>query len=141
MTKFILPAGKYVVCDPCYCFEHGTYTLERILDAWRINERNPRITYAGKQLLFFNAQGAEGDGWDYPVDSATFGVTPVELVETPHDWLFREEFFMRRGGKPMVSQRGALLIESEGPLVCKREGRWLHVGNLSFDIGEDQERE
>ena len=134
----VLPAGKYVVGDPCYAFQ-GVW--DHVLAAHRAQHDSTQFTYGGLQLVFCDAGGATDDeGFQYPVDSATFGIVPLGLVTADRDWLFKEETFARRDDRPVVRQRGAVLIESTQPVVVKLSvaGRYrtLFVDEKRFDLYE-----
>lgn len=134
-----LPAGKYVVCDPCYCFEHETGTWERVLEAINRAKPSPLFVFDGKQLVFFQAEHVTGDGFMYPVDSSSFGIVPLELVESEREWLLKEETIQLGESETAVRERGALLVESDTPVRVVLDGNVLFVGQHEFDLGGDWE--
>lgn len=79
MEKFVLPAGRYYIGDPCYVLKDDWDKVCGYL------ERN-LIGCLGKTI--FMACTAYGDGVysdkkgnDYPVDSGCIGAVPIELIK------------------------------------------------------------
>lgn len=84
--KHTFPPGKYVVGDPCYCFTSETWKeFAKVTN--RFNDTGA-IDFKGSKVFW--GKVAHGDGRypcyetnvEFPVDSATLGVVPWELVDT-----------------------------------------------------------
>lgn len=87
-----VPAGKYVLGDPCYCFSSGPAgnlwdELGESCD-WFQDSPVGTVTVGGKQYNVLGFGTAYGDGeysdnygQSYPVDAGLIGLVPLELVE------------------------------------------------------------
>lgn len=81
MQKYILPAGKYYIGDPCYVIRGANWqkVCDELEDGIYTNLNHP----------FFMASTAYGDGSymdqegnEYGVDSGQLGAVPIALIET-----------------------------------------------------------
>jgi hypothetical protein len=84
-VSVIVPAGKYVIGDPCYAVPDRLWDeLLKSCDFFRtpIGQAN------GHKVLGFGTKWGDGcyrgtDGREYPVDAGLIGLVPIELVEDP----------------------------------------------------------
>lgn len=90
-----LPAGTYLVGDPCYAFDHALRQnwLDWLADAWkekgvdrdRLNILDGRVKgmrIAASRTAYGDGVYYDQDGHVYAVDAGLLGAVPVELLAT-----------------------------------------------------------
>ena len=115
----VLPAGQYIVGDPCYAVEDQGLWMSLLESA--DFETNPDIYEAQhKQHQFTAVSTLHGDGLyydeqgrSYGVDAGLIGVTPAPNATTaPH---------------------GTNLVHFDQPFQVSQEGGVITIGNLIID--------
>lgn len=86
-----LPAGTYLVGDPCYAFDHATRQnwLDWLHDAWQgvdadrltiLDGRINGMRIAASRTAYGDGEYYDQDGYVYPVDAGLLGAVPVDLL-------------------------------------------------------------
>lgn len=88
-----LPAGEYLVGDPCYAFDHSLRQnwLEWLADAWKekgvdrdrltiLDGRVKGMRIAASRTAYGDGEYYDQDGHVYGVDAGLLGAVPVELL-------------------------------------------------------------
>ena len=133
---FKMPAGKYYVGDPCYCFNdnwHRLLNATNYFDFRRKPTDNELPGRAGNAIIFdehpvaaFDTEHGDGsyrgsDGFCYGVDAGLLGVVAFELIERPMEEV----------------ERLGTIIEFETDFLCSREeGGTIHLGHITIPTGE-----
>jgi hypothetical protein len=82
-VEVTVPAGQYVLGDPCYAVPYEDWDgLLTSCDFFR----NPIGSVGAFKVLAFGTQWGDGcyagsNGKEYPVDAGLIGLVPIELVE------------------------------------------------------------
>lgn len=88
MNKFVLPAGKYWLGDPCYPFPNDgpkSDEWDKVLAATDFFE-NPHCDLGEVQVwaastMYGDGTYHDGDGYAYPVDAGLIGIMPESTVD------------------------------------------------------------
>lgn len=97
----LMPPGEYYISDPCYCFNHDTWSeLCDLTDCFQ-DEEKPVIEFRGAPLLSFSTAHGDGtftDNYDheYGVDAGMIGLVPVSIAEKDPGDLGRKYKFDKR---------------------------------------------
>ena len=124
-----VPAGKYFLGDPCYCFEDS---WSGIVDQLYEKDRNGYTAEInGKTILCFNTAYGDGGYYDsnhpeteFSVDAGLIGLTPVELIETSIDY---------------VKDLGTFVEFTEETICESHENGTLRFGDWFIDTGYEEE--
>jgi len=90
-----MPAGKYVLGDPCYCFPQDKHNLwMKLLESCEFFQE-PIGEVSGAKILGFSTAYGDGgypgsDGFNYPVDAGLIGLVPYDFAVSI-GWEFRED--------------------------------------------------
>ena len=88
-----LPAGDYLIADPCYLLGDQKY------DEWLGQERGELNIVGGLAMVSFYTEHGDGEYYDtrgrnFAVDSGTIAVIPVATVDTLEgDYIHAQTFF------------------------------------------------
>lgn len=88
-----LPAGTYLVGDPCYAFDHSHHQnwLDWLADVWKnvdadwltiLDGRVNGMRIAASRTGYGDGEYYDQDGHVYGVDAGLLGAVPVELLAT-----------------------------------------------------------
>jgi hypothetical protein len=83
--RVVVPAGKYVLGDPCYVFpDHGKWM--QLLKSCNYFQDSPIGQVDGYSVLGFATRWGDGlyedqDGFKYPVDAGMIGLVPLGLAQ------------------------------------------------------------
>ena len=131
-----LPAGTYIVGDPCYTFEnHGDWI--KLLESGGLGSKEglPRIMECEvpanelrKGLSFVASGTAFGDGVfedqfgnSYGVDAGLIGVVPAKFY--------------------LLGSSGNHLVEFDSPFTVAYEQGTITIGHLRIETGDEEEYE
>lgn len=101
-VSVLMPPGEYYITDPCYCFNHDTWTELGDSIRWWEDEEKPVVEFRGRPLLSFSTAHGDGcftdnDGQEYGVDAGMIGLVPVSIAEKePHHTLARRVTFTKK---------------------------------------------
>lgn len=119
-----VPAGTYVLGDPCYCFADDSGTWEELLEITDYFRQPLAELLEGIVLGFPTAHGDgiffDNDGYEYPVDSGMIGLVSIELVEKAH---------FNRTGRVVVF---------DAPTECKLNDARLKFGKYVIDTDTEE---
>lgn len=115
VKKVVVPAGKYVLGDPCYSISDGWVDLLHTCDFFN----DPIGTLRGHQVLGFQTCYGDGcyadqDGNEYPVDAGLIGLVPCELAVTH------------------VTD-GTRIVEFAHDTICTNDDGDMHFGHIHID--------
>jgi len=114
MNSFIVPAGKYWLCDPCYaCPKERWHELLESSDYFSQAGHLDGVAVYGFSTAYGDGVYVGSDGEEYPVDAGLIGLTPIVLCEE----------------KPF----GATFVEFHSPTLCRDDGGVLHFGSITID--------
>ena len=124
-VQVTVPAGQYVLGDPCYAVPYEDWDdLLASCDYFR----NP-IGSAGKfKVLAFGTRWGDGcyagsDGKEYPVDAGLIGLVPIELVED-------------------MSEHYGNVVTFNKPTVCSSNGDGkLRFGSIVIDTDPEEDED
>ena len=128
--EVMVPAGTYVLGDPCYCTpdEHWHSLLESC--NYFIDNPIGRLP-SGESILGFGTAYGDGEykdnfGRSFPVDAGLIGLVPLDVAELDADPLYPDH-----------------VITFTRETLCKSEenGRYLSFGNTRIDTAPDEESE
>jgi hypothetical protein len=130
----IVPAGKYVLGDPCYAVpDHLWIDLLESCGIFGLDEDGSPVGFInGHHVLGFSTAYGDGcyggsDGYFYGVDAGLIGLVPYELA-VGQEW----------GGQSRV-------VEFTVNTVCTNRGGVMQFGNIEIDtldwdsVGEEEE--
>lgn len=114
MDKITVPAGRYFLGDPCYCFStRWSEVLERSKYFDDVLKEGRRFAMA-----FNTTHGdgtyLDGKGMEYPVDAGMIGLVSVVMAEI----------------NPGKASR---IVRFKQPTECFTEGGKLHFGDIVID--------
>ena len=130
-----LPAGAYIVGDPCYSISDEDWIpLLEAQGLW--NKPSPRILegeitnqHSGDPVTFTASSTAWGDGVygdqfgrRYPVDAGLIGVVPVNLAKVEYE-------------------EGTHLVEFDSPFTVAYDEGTITIGHLKIETGDEEEDE
>ena len=125
-----IPAGKYVLGDPCYSIDDDHWM--DLLHSCDIFE-NPIGKIHGFTVLAFGT--AYGDGcynstidFTFPVDAGLIGLVPFEYIE-------------KFGSKYESRSDLSTVVEFNDDVNCYSENGTLHFGNIEIYTGDDEDLE
>lgn len=137
MSSVYVPAGKYVLSDPCYVVPQDMW-IHLLESCDYFNEPEGRVEKYGTEYKVYAFATAYGDGsytssegHDLGVDSGLIGLTPVELIDTSdHEYNAKNH-----------------IVEFTHTTQCYSNEGVLHFGNItvnteydeSVDYSEDEE--
>ena len=80
-NSFILPAGTYVITDPCYVIERWDQAIEDTdcFDTPGVFQMDG-YNYCGISTMYGDGMYYDNYGAEYPVDAGLIGAVSVELV-------------------------------------------------------------
>ena len=86
METYKLPAGTYIVSDPCYVLSNETYDSQFLEQSWVNGKHVSFITVNGRPMVCFMTAHGDGeynddDGRCYGVDSGTIAIIPIESCD------------------------------------------------------------
>lgn len=135
-VRVMVPAGKYVIGDPCYCFpDTPSLGLEKpywdmlgeSCDWWQ-NTPVATLTVQGREfnVLAFDTAFGDGEyednqGFVYSVDAGLIGLVPLELVELI-------------GGE--VDPSLHKVVDFKRDTVCTNSDGMMVFGHLAIDTNE-----
>jgi hypothetical protein len=127
----IVPAGKYVLGDPCYSVPgHLWGDLLDSCGLFGLDEGGSSVGFvAGHHVLGFGTAYGDGmykgsDGHSYGVDAGMIGLVPYELA-VGQEW----------GGLSRV-------VEFTENTVCTNQGGLMRFGDIVIDtLGDEEEEE
>lgn len=128
-----LPAGTYIVGDPCYSFESQEDWMGLLESGGLHDKPMPRIMECEvpeKGLSFVASGTAYGDGRyedqfgnSYPVDAGLIGVVPTTTGKTlDEDWKSH-------------------VIEFDSPFTVAYEDGMIKIGHLKIETGDAEDYE
>lgn len=130
VTVAIIPAGAYIVGDPCYFvpddqwqpwLEAANYTYpsrEHVLHAPVHGHPVVGVSTAYGDGVYVDEQGRE-----YPVDAGLIGLTPIALAAT--DW--RRDL--------------GHLVTFDTEIACRYDDGKIHLGPITINTGDEEEDE
>lgn len=122
--KVIVPAGSYVLGDPCYCFPDRQVWMS-LLESCNCFE-NPTGKVSGYSVFAFSTKYGYGVYYDqfrnsYPIDAGLIGLVPVALID-----------FMG-----VKQPEGTIVVEFSEDTICSNQDGVLVFGNYDIDtIGD-----
>ena len=132
--KYLLPAGKYFIGDPCYVIETEKW-MDFLTEMWYQEKlQSPMFWFEGELVFVSSTMYGDGvytDGYDdYPVDAGLIGVVPYTLCK-------RESMT----GHYKWKELGALL-DFERPFYCEVDDQCtitINVDRVIVTDGSDQD--
>jgi hypothetical protein len=115
-----LPAGTYVIGDPCYVIEDGEWSdfCESTKDENLIVAPHGDGHAVGVHTVHGDGRYYGDDGNEYPVDSGMIGLVPVEGPIEGHDFVTFDE-----------------------DIRCMRDGGYIVLGHIRIDTDPEVEPE
>lgn len=133
--QVVLPAGTYVVGDPCYTIPSPVWSewlaaagndvtsLHHVLAAYvtvtTVDENGPTTTRhpcVGIHTAYGDGCYEDQDGRDYPVDAAMIGLVPADIFEDRYEG------------------RVTNTVTFNGPVTC-----WCDEGVIHFEVATPEE--
>lgn len=139
LPQFKLPAGKYYVGDPCYCFKDNWMRLLNASNYFDFRKKTPHeelhgraghaIIFDGHPVAAFDTQYGDGsykgsDGFCYGVDAGLIGVVGEALIERP----------MKE-----VQRLGTMVTFDRDFTVSRDEEGTITLGHIVIKTGDDAE--
>jgi len=129
-----VPAGSYVLGDPCYCFpDHGEWM--KLLESCNYFE-NPIGTLSkgtdNHYVVAFSTRWGDGcyqgtNGKMYPVDAGLIGLVPLEVIQPV--------------SSDLRDSLGTVVVFNK-PTKCSTDGEGkLRFGNITIDTDPQDDEE
>lgn len=124
ITKATLPAGEYVVGDPCYAIpehrwaewlEAADYTNQRHILVAELDG----VPAVGVGTAFGDGFYHDQDGRAYPVDAGLIGLVPTSLAVGDH----------------------SVVVTFDKPVECWYDDGTIHLGDIVIETDEDLDDE
>lgn len=118
-----VPAGKYVLGDPCYTVPDEDW--DKLLKSCDYFKRPVGIS-GGFEVLAFHTQFGDGTYRDqnnnkYPVDAGLIGLVPIEYAVIDEDYVYPTQY-----------------VEFDKPTMCRRDDDGtLWFGTIKIRTGVD----
>lgn len=117
-----LPAGKYLVGDPCYAFDNRSWDIVLENGFLIKDEIGHSSRFAGRRLIGFTTAFGDGtyfdqEGREYPVDAGMIGVVPVESAT-------------------QVDIFGMHVVDFPDGVVCRSRDGVLQFGHIIIDTND-----
>jgi hypothetical protein len=145
-----LPAGKYLVGDPCYSFTNDSgrtngddLWMEWLDTAWKdVDANRVRILegeirgfrIAASGTAFGDGHYDDQDGHGYPVDAGLIGAVPLEAIRV----LYPE--YAGLAGEAVAEKTSTRLVEFDRPFhVSYEEDGTVDVGGVRVMTGDEED--
>lgn len=122
-----IPAGTYVLGDPCYSITSNSDWDELLMTSHYFENPIGIVTRGGKTHKVLGFRTAWGDGcYDdnqgnvYPVDSGCIGLVPIEIADTQENLMY-----------PSVK------VTFDRPTLCENTGGVMKFGNIKIDTCQE----
>lgn len=126
--RVLVPAGTYVLGDPCYVVPDELW-IPLLESNNYFGNPVGRVTHGGVEYTVMGFHTAYGDGeymdqagFVYSVDSGSIGLVPIELADDPSDDLSQVVTFVE-------------------PAYCTTDGGTLVFGSYSIETAPEYEDE
>lgn len=126
-----LPAGKYIIVDPCYVMPDKAYQhmIDTIFNSSYINEN--RFTYKGKTMVIFGTAYGDG-GYENTFNSNQILVDSGLIAIIPIDILSKKSI--------KENSNNSAITEFTNSFECVNNNGILNFGHIIVDtLGEEEE--